>query len=85
MADFLQILVTSAAAGSVYGLVALAYLLILRPSGIINFAVGEWATVGMASLELVTNEIEVSLVRVRNDSAFVADDVGGKFAVVATT
>ena len=46
MADFLQIIVAAAAAGSIYGLVALAYLLILRPTGIINFAAGEWATVG---------------------------------------
>lgn len=57
MADFLQILVTAAAAGSIYGLLALAYLLILRPTGIINFGVGEWATVGaFAGVVLLTDQ-----------------------------
>src|SRR5260370_28044709 len=28
-----------------YGLIALAYLLMIRPIGIINFAVGEWAMI----------------------------------------
>ncbi len=43
MQDFLELAVGAAASGCVYGLVALAYLLIIRPTGIINFAVGEWA------------------------------------------
>lgn len=46
MQDLLEILVSSAASGCVYGLVALAYLLMIRPTGLINFAVGEWAMVG---------------------------------------
>jgi branched-chain amino acid transport system permease protein len=46
MQDFLELVVSAAASGCVYGLVALAYLLIIRPTGIINFAVGEWAAVG---------------------------------------
>ena len=46
MEDFLELAVSAAASGCVYGLVALAYLLILRPTGIINFAIGEWAMVG---------------------------------------
>ena len=46
MGDLLELVVSAAAAGSIYGLVALAYLLILRPTGIINFAVGEWSMVG---------------------------------------
>ena len=33
-------------AGSIYGLVALSYLLVLRPTGIINFASGEWVSLG---------------------------------------
>jgi branched-chain amino acid transport system permease protein len=46
MADLLELLVSASASGCVYGLMALAYLLILRPTGIINFAVGEWAMIG---------------------------------------
>jgi branched-chain amino acid transport system permease protein len=44
--DFLEIAVSATASGCVYGLIALAYLLMIRPTGIINFAVGEWAMVG---------------------------------------
>jgi len=44
--DFFELAVGAAASGCVYGLIALAYLLIIRPTGIINFAVGEWAMVG---------------------------------------
>jgi len=44
--DFLELIVSAAASGCIYGLIALAYLLIIRPTGIINFAVGEWAAVG---------------------------------------
>ena len=46
MQDFLELSVSAAASGCIYGLVALAYLLMIRPTGIINFAVGEWAMVG---------------------------------------
>lgn len=46
MRDFLELSVSAAATGCIYGLVALAYLLMIRPTGIINFAVGEWAMVG---------------------------------------
>ena len=45
MQDFLELAVSATASGCVYGLVALAYLLMTRPTGIINFAVGEWATI----------------------------------------
>lgn len=45
MRDLLELLVSATASGCVYALVALSYLLITRPTGIINFAVGEWATV----------------------------------------
>ena len=46
MSDFLDLCVTATASGCIYGLVALSYLLMIRPTGIINFAVGEWAAVG---------------------------------------
>ena len=46
MADLLELVVGATASGSIYALVALAYLLILRPTSIINFAVGEWAATG---------------------------------------
>ena len=45
MNDFLELVVSATASGCVYALVALSYLLITRPTGIINFAVGEWAMV----------------------------------------
>jgi len=43
--DFLELAVSATASGCIYGLMALAYLLMIRPTGIINFAVGEWAMV----------------------------------------
>ena len=43
MNDLFELVVGASASGCIYALVALAYLLILRPTGIINFAVGEWA------------------------------------------
>jgi branched-chain amino acid transport system permease protein len=44
--DLLELSVSAAASGCIYALVALAYLLMIRPTGIINFAVGEWGMVG---------------------------------------
>jgi branched-chain amino acid transport system permease protein len=44
--DLLELSVSATASGCIYALVALAYLLMIRPTGIINFAVGEWAMVG---------------------------------------
>lgn len=46
MQDFLELAVSASASGCVYALIALSYLLVLRPTGIINFAAGEWAMVG---------------------------------------
>ncbi len=46
MADLLELAVSATASGCIYALVALAYLLILRPTSIINFAIGEWAATG---------------------------------------
>ncbi len=43
MNDFLELTVGALASGCIYGLVALSYLLVTRPTGIINFAVGEWS------------------------------------------
>jgi branched-chain amino acid transport system permease protein len=43
--DLLELAVGATASGCIYGLIALAYLLMIRPTGIINFAVGEWAMV----------------------------------------
>ena len=46
MQDLLELSISATASGCIYALVALAYLLMIRPTGIINFAVGEWAMVG---------------------------------------
>jgi len=42
MNDFFELIVSATASGCIYGLLALSYLLMTRPTGIINFAVGEW-------------------------------------------
>jgi branched-chain amino acid transport system permease protein len=44
--DFLELIVSVGEAGSIYALVALAYLVTLRPTGVFNFGLGEWAAVG---------------------------------------
>ena len=55
MTDFLELMVSAGEAGCIYGLVALAYLVVLRPTGIINFAVGEWAALGaFSAVALIT-------------------------------
>jgi branched-chain amino acid transport system permease protein len=43
VSDFVELMVGAMASGCIYALVALSYLLITRPTGVINFAVGEWA------------------------------------------
>ena len=58
MQDLLELAVGATASGCVYGLVALAYLLVLRPTGIINFAVGEWAMVGAFGGHLLLSRYE---------------------------
>jgi branched-chain amino acid transport system permease protein len=45
VSDFVELMVGAMASGCIYALVALSYLLITRPTGVINFAVGEWAMV----------------------------------------
>jgi branched-chain amino acid transport system permease protein len=57
--DFLELAVSATATGCIYALVALAYLLMIRPTGIINFAVGEWAMVGAFGGFLVLSRIEL--------------------------
>ena len=59
MNDFLELLVSAASSGCIYGLVALAYLLINRPTGIINFAVGEWAMVAAFGAFVALSRIEM--------------------------
>jgi branched-chain amino acid transport system permease protein len=54
MNDLLDILVTSTASGCIYGLMALSFLLAIRPTGVINFAVGEWAAAGAFVALVVT-------------------------------
>ena len=58
MRDFLELAVSAAASGCIYGLIALAYLLMIRPTGIINFAVGEWAMVGAFGGYLLLSKFE---------------------------
>jgi branched-chain amino acid transport system permease protein len=58
MEDFLRLVVSATASGCIYALVALAYLLITRPTGIINFAVGEWAMVAAFGAHLALSRAE---------------------------
>ena len=57
MNDFLELIVGASASGCIYALVALSYLLITRPTGIINFAVGEWAMLGAFGGFLVLSRV----------------------------
>ena len=58
MQDLLELAVSATASGCVYGLIALAYLLMIRPTGIINFAVGEWAMVAAFAGHLLLSRYE---------------------------
>ncbi len=58
MQDFLELAVSATASGCIYGLVALAYLLMIRPTGIINFAVGEWAMLGAFGGVVLLTQLE---------------------------
>lgn len=46
MGDFIELMVSVGEAGGIYALVALAFLVTLRPTGVFNFALGEWAGLG---------------------------------------
>jgi branched-chain amino acid transport system permease protein len=56
--DLFELSVSAAASGCIYALIALAYLLMIRPTGIINFAVGEWAMVGAFGGFLLLSKFE---------------------------
>jgi branched-chain amino acid transport system permease protein len=56
--DILELAVSATASGCVYALIALAYLLMIRPTGIINFAVGEWAMVAAFGGHLLLSRYE---------------------------
>jgi len=56
--DLLELAVGATASGCIYGLIALAYLLMIRPTGIINFAVGEWAMVAAFGGHLLLSRYE---------------------------
>ena len=62
MSDLFELLVSASASGCVYGLVALAYLLVLRPTGIVNFAVGEWAMIGAFAALLLSAELGLPMI-----------------------
>ena len=68
MEDLGELIVSTTASGSIYALVALAYLLILRPTSVINFAVGEWAAtgafIGVAALPGGGDELKVMEVHI---------------------
>ena len=59
MNDLLELLVRATASGCVYGLVALGYLLITRPTGIVNFAVGEWAMLAAFGAYVALSRMEM--------------------------
>jgi branched-chain amino acid transport system permease protein len=46
VSDFVELMVSVGEAGGIYALVALAFLVTLRPTGVFNFALGEWAGLG---------------------------------------
>lgn len=58
MRDLVELSLSATASGCIYALVALAYLLMIRPTGIINFAVGEWAMVGAFGGFLLLSKLE---------------------------
>ena len=59
MSDLLELLVSATASGCIYGLVALGYLLITRPTGIVNFAVGEWAMLAAFGAYVALSRMEM--------------------------
>ena len=59
MQDLLELAVGATAGGCIYALIALAYLVVLRPTGVINFAVGEWATAAAFGGFLALSEAEL--------------------------
>ena len=76
MSDLLELLVSATASGCVYGLVALGYLLVLRPTGIINFAVGEWAMMGAFAAYAFSVELQLPAILAIPAAALVMALVG---------
>ena len=56
MSDVGELVVSATQAGCLYGLVALAYLLIIRPTGVINFSLGEWSMLAAFGAVAATTE-----------------------------
>ena len=46
MVFFISLLIDGALAGAIYALIALAFVLVYKASGMINFAIGEWVMWG---------------------------------------
>ncbi len=57
MADFYELLVSGVASGCLYALMALSFLLVMRPTGIVNFAVGQYAMLGGFAAVAITTTI----------------------------
>lgn len=70
MAELGELLVSAFAAGSIYGLMALAYLLIIRPTGVINFALGEWAMLGAFAAVVVGSDLLVPAISLPHLATF---------------
>jgi len=58
---FLSLLVESALAGSLYALIALAFVLVYKSSRIVNFALGEWIMTGATLAAVGQNAIGLGL------------------------
>jgi branched-chain amino acid transport system permease protein len=59
VSDFLELVVGATASGCIYGLVALSYLLVTRPTGVINFAVGEWSMLAAFGAFVLLSRMEL--------------------------
>lgn len=83
MAYILQLIVTSLAIGSVYGLVALGFVLLVNSTNILNFAQGEFAMVGAFVMYTVAVEWHVPYAPAFVLTLLVAGVVGVVFERVA--
>lgn len=62
MSTFLQLLLAGVAIGSVYGLIALGFLVINHASGIVNFAQGQMLMVGAIAAFILLAQVKVGYV-----------------------
>lgn len=77
MNEYQQLLVTGLSVGSIYAAVALGFTLIVRVTGMLNFAQGEYVTLaGLTSISLSANGVPLIVV------AFCAIGIGTLAAVV---